>query len=82
MKNIKSIYRAKSVEVSDDKLTAYLVDGRIISQPLAWTPKLLNATAQQRANYRLPGGGSIIDWPDAGEDVCVNLMLDPYVADD
>jgi hypothetical protein len=67
--------RIKHVRISEDALTVDLADGRTISVPLAWYPKLLNATAEQRANWRLAGGGYGIHWPDIDEDLSTAGLL-------
>ena len=63
------------VRVTDDKLSADLIDGRTITVPLAWYPKLLHATAAQRSNWRIAGGGYGIHWPDIGEDLSSEGLL-------
>lgn len=68
--------RVQSLEVSDDSITAYLVDGRTISVPLAWSWRLTNATPEQRRNYQIIGGGQGIHWPEVDEDISVRGMLD------
>ena len=67
--------RAKQVEVTDDELTVLLADGRRISVPLAWYPRLLNATADQRRNFELLGDGHGIHWPEIDEDLSVAGLL-------
>ena len=67
--------RIKRVTVTDDLITAELLDGRIISVPLAWSWRLSEATPAQRANYELIGGGLGIHWPDVDEDISVRGML-------
>ena len=68
--------RAQNVLVSDDALTVDLIDGRTISVPLAWYPRLSHGTRQERTNWRLIGTGEGIHWPDLDEDVSVeNLIL-------
>jgi len=67
--------RAKQVEVTDDELTVLLADGRRISVPLAWYPRLLNATADQRRNFELLGDGHGIHWPEIDEDLSVSGLL-------
>ncbi len=67
--------RIKSIHVSDDEITAYLVDGRTISVPLAWSWRLSDATAEQRANYQIIGDGQGIHWPDLDEDISVEGMF-------
>ena len=66
---------ARSVSVSDDALVADLVDGRTITVPLAWFPRLANGTPSQRANWRLIGRGGGIHWPDLDEDISVESLL-------
>ena len=67
--------RATHVEVTEDTLTAELDDGRAISVPVAWYPRLQEATAAERENFRLIGGGEGIHWPDLDEDVSIENML-------
>ena len=66
---------ADRVDVTDDTLTADLTDGRTISVPLAWYPRLVHATPPERRNCRLIGGGAGIHWPDLDEDVNVEGLL-------
>ena len=68
--------RARAVEVSKDLITAHLTDGRTISVPLAWSYRLADATAEQRAHYEIIGDGTGIHWPDVDEDISVRGMLD------
>lgn len=71
-----SIARAETVTISDDALTVELSDGRAISAPLAWYPRLLHGTAEERSNWRLIGGGVGVHWPALDEDISVeNLLL-------
>ena len=63
------------MQVTDDLITAYLVDGRIISVPLAWSWRLSEATPAQRANYELIGDGQGVHWPDVDEDLSAEGML-------
>lgn len=67
--------RVKNVHVSVDTLTVDLMDGRSISVPLAWYPKLLNATPAQRANWKIAGAGYGIHWPDVDEDLSTEGLL-------
>jgi hypothetical protein len=67
--------RIKSIHVSGDEITAHLVDGRTISVPLAWSWRLSDATAEQRANYQIIGDGQGIHWPDVDEDISVEGMF-------
>lgn len=65
----------KSICVSDEEITAVLMDGRTISVPLAWSWRLSEATPEQRANVRLIGDGEGAHWPDVDEDISVWGML-------
>ena len=61
--------------VSEDTLTAELTDGRTISVPLAWYPRLVHATDTERDNWRFVGGGQGIHWPDLDEDISVEDLI-------
>lgn len=65
----------KDVRFSDDNLSVDLIDGRTITVPLAWYPKLLHATVAQRSNWRVSGGGFGIHWPDVDEDLSTEGLL-------
>jgi len=67
--------RAKEVALTEDELSVLLADGRRISVPLAWFPRLLRATPAQRANFELLGDGHGIHWPDLDEDLSVSGLL-------
>ena len=67
--------RVITVEVSDDTLSVALMDGRTISVPLVWFPRLLNATPEQRQNWRISSGGYGIHWPDVDEDLSAEGLL-------
>ncbi|MDP9349199.1 MAG: DUF2442 domain-containing protein [Gemmatimonadota bacterium] len=67
--------RVKDVRITDDVLTVDLLDGRTISVPLAWYPRLLHATSEQRSNWRIAGGGFGIHWPDLDEDLSTQGLL-------
>jgi len=67
--------RIDHVDVSDETITAYLVDGRVITIPLAWSWRLSDATPAQRANWRLIGDGHGVHWPDVDEDISADGML-------
>lgn len=67
--------RARQVHVNEELLTVDLVDGRSISVPLAWYPRLSHGTPTERANCRIIGGGEGIHWPDLDEDISVENML-------
>ena len=66
---------AQNVVVTDDALSIELVDGRTISAPLAWYPRLLHAEPKERDNWRLIGQGEGIYWPDLDEDISVENVL-------
>ena len=66
---------AIGVDVSDDTLTVDLSDGRTISVPIDWFPRLVHATPQERDNWRLIGTGEGIHWPDLDEDLSVEGLL-------
>lgn len=63
------------VSCSAEALRAVLADGRAISVPLAWFPRLRDATVAQRRNWRLIGGGIGIHWPDIDEDISAASLL-------
>ena len=67
--------RVRDVEVTEDTLTVALMDGRCISVPLAWYPRLLHADASLRKNWQVAGGGYGIHWPDIDEDLSVEGLL-------
>jgi hypothetical protein len=67
--------RVAGVEITDDMLTVSLMDGRIISVPLVWYPRLLNATGAQRQNWQVAGGGYGLHWPDIDEDLSTEGLL-------
>lgn len=64
------------VEVSDERVSAHLTDGRTISAPLSWYPRLAHGTAEERARYELSGGGYGIHWPDLDEDISIENLLE------
>lgn len=67
--------RIKDISVTEDTITAQLMDGRIISVPLAWSWRLSEATPKQRANWRIIGDGQGVHWPDIDEDISAEGML-------
>ncbi len=71
----KPIADAVDVTCTDDELIVTLVDGRRVSAPLAWFPRLLRATPTQRKNWRLIGRGVGIYWADVDEDISVRSLL-------
>ena len=66
---------AHSVSVSDDALAVDLADGRTITAPLAWFPRLTHAEPAERNHWRLIAQGQGIHWPDLDEDISVESLL-------
>jgi hypothetical protein len=64
------------VEVTDDRLHAHMADGRTITVPLAWYPRLLHGSPQERRHYEIHRGGSGIHWPDLDEDISIKNLLE------
>lgn len=67
--------RVADVEVTEDTLTVALMDGRSISVPLVWFPRLLHAAPEQLQNWRISGGGYGIHWADVDEDLSTEGLL-------
>ena len=67
--------RVLNVQVSEDEISAFLVDGRRISVPLAWSWRLSEATPEQRLNFQVIGEGEGIHSPDVDEDISIEGML-------
>jgi hypothetical protein len=67
--------KVQDVAVSEDALVVDLSDGRTISAPLAWYPRLLNGSSQERRNWRLIGDGEGIHWPDLDEDISAENLI-------
>ena len=70
--------QARDVRFSDEALIVLLADGWETSAPLEWFPRLVRATASQRANWRLIGEGSGIHWPDVDEDISTIGLLEGW----
>ena len=66
---------ARSVSVTEDSLAVELTDGRTLSVPLAWYPRLQHGTPEERRNCRLIGRGDGIHWPDLDEDISVSGLV-------
>ena len=66
---------AQEVRVTADDLIVELVDGRTVSVPIAWFPRLLHGAPDERSNWRLIGRGEGVHWPDLDEDVRVQDLL-------
>ena len=67
--------RVKEVSVSEELITFRLMDGRVISVPLAWSWRLSDATVAQRQHFEIIGDGHGVHWPDVDEDISVEGML-------
>lgn len=66
---------ALDIAVTEDALVVELVDGRTLSAPLTWYPRLLHGTPAERARWRLIGRGEGIHWPDLDEDISITNLL-------
>ncbi len=73
--HIKPGERVKDVHFTEDTMAVDLVDGRTIVVPLAWYPTLLDATPEQRANWKISGAGYGIHWPEIDEDLSTEGLL-------
>jgi hypothetical protein len=69
--------KAQSLAFEGDSLVVVLTDGRELKVPLEWYPSLRDATAEERANFRMIGGGVGIHWPELDEDLSVRGFLMP-----
>ncbi|MEA2738483.1 MAG: hypothetical protein QOH05_1790 [Acetobacteraceae bacterium] len=67
--------RVRDVTVSEDELSVALMDGRTITVPLAWYPRLAEATPEQRAHWELSAAGYGIHWPELDEDLSTEGLL-------
>ena len=67
--------RVRSVDIDADTLSVGLMDGRTISVPLAWYPRLAEASEAERRNWEIAGGGYGIHWPDIDEDLSTEGLL-------
>ncbi len=67
---------ARGVVVTEESLTVSLTDGRTLSVPLAWYPRLWHGTSEERARWRFIGDGRGIHWPDLDEDINVEGLLE------
>ena len=66
---------AKNVRFDADSMWVDFADGRTLGVPLAYFPRLLNATEKQRAKYIISGGGTGLHWEELDEDICVKSLL-------
>lgn len=69
------IAQAQRVSITDDSLIVDIVDGRSVTVPLAWYPRLAHATPTERQDWRLIGGGVGVHWPQLDEDISVEALL-------
>jgi len=67
--------RARDVRVGEDSLVVELMDGRTLTVPLVWYPRLWYGNADERARFELIGDGGYIHWPDLDEDLSIAGML-------
>src|SRR5437867_118319 len=67
--------RIVDVRLDENSLSAHLADGRVITVPLAWYPRLSHATPAQRARWQIAGGGFGIHWPELDEDLSSEGLL-------
>ncbi len=72
---LKADERVTGVSFTPDSLSVALMDGRTITVPLAWYPRLLHATAEQLNNWKIAGGGYGIHWSDLDEDLSTEGLL-------
>ena len=73
--NVNAGEQVKDVSCTDDTISVDLFDGRRITVPLAWYPRLLHATRDQRAKWEIGGAGYHIHWPDLDEDLSTEGLL-------
>ena len=67
--------RVQGVTFTEDSFTVELMDGRSITTPLVWFPRLLQATPAQRANWQISAAGYGLHWPDIDEDLSTSGLL-------
>ena len=70
-----TLARVLNVEVTDDTLSVDLEDGRTVSVPIGWYPRLAHGTDEERSNFKISGAGNGVHWPDLDEDIGVEGML-------
>ena len=73
--NLSVAPKAMAVVCSDDELRVSLIDGRTLTVPMAWFPRLAHASSAERADYELMGDGEGIHWPQVDEDISVAGLL-------
>ena len=67
--------RAQRVSLTDDTIVIELIDGRTITVPLTWYPRLAHGTHVERANWRMIGEGEGLHWPELDEDISIEGLL-------
>ena len=72
---VKAGERVKDVHFTEDTISVDLIDGRTIVVPLAWYPILLEATPEQRSNWKVSGAGYSLHWPEIDEDLSTEGLL-------
>lgn len=65
------------IEITEDFLTAKISDGRSVSIPIAWFPRLVDAEASQLSNYEISPSGYGVHWPDVDEDISIKAFVNP-----
>ena len=75
MSSLTAEAKAQHIRITEDCLLVDLTDGRTISVPLAWYPRLLRGTSEERSNWRFIGDREGIHWPDLDEDISVENLL-------
>lgn len=76
LKKLNDYPAIMDVSVEGQTLAATMSDGREITVPIAWFPRLMNATAQQRENLEISPGGYGIHWPEIDEDISIKAFID------
>ena len=69
------VVKIQDVKITEENLTVDLEDGRIISVPIAWYPRLWHGSQQEREHWRLIGGGGGIHWPELDEDISIEGLI-------
>ena len=75
MSTLTAEARAQNITITDDTLAVDLTDGRTISVPLVWYPRLMHGTEKERNNWRFIGDKEGIHWPDLDEDISIENLL-------
>jgi uncharacterized protein DUF2442 len=75
MSTLTAEAKAQNIAITDDTLAVDLTDGRTISVPLVWFPRLMHGTEKERNNWRLIGDKEGIHWPDLDEDISIENLL-------